>query len=279
MTRPSRSRTSTTTWSRARTSKPRSWTARGRSSFPRPSRFLCICIVFVPMFTLGGVAGYPVSADGEGGRLRPDRLLCALAHPGQHDGALPARPSGDARPRSASPADPQSARPLPTRIRTALRGRAGFLSTPAHNRFGADGCCLSPASWSRFSRSFALAPYLGRNFFPPIESPQIALHVRAPTGTRIEETGRRGRQDRSGHPGDHPARVAALDCRQYRSVDQRHQHGLFQYWIDRRVGRRYPDHPERWPGGRGAGLREGDARTAAAANFPARRSPSCRPTL
>src|ERR1700691_4025973 len=38
--------------------------------------------------------------------------------------------------------------------------------------------------------SFALTPYLGRNFFPPIESPQIALHVRAPTGTRIEATGR-----------------------------------------------------------------------------------------
>jgi multidrug efflux pump subunit AcrB len=36
--------------------------------------------------------------------------------------------------------------------------------------------------------SFALAPYLGRNFFPPIESTQIALHVRAPTGMRIEET-------------------------------------------------------------------------------------------
>jgi multidrug efflux pump subunit AcrB len=37
--------------------------------------------------------------------------------------------------------------------------------------------------------SFALAPYLGRNFFPPVESTQIALHVRAPTGMRIEETG------------------------------------------------------------------------------------------
>ena len=36
--------------------------------------------------------------------------------------------------------------------------------------------------------SFGLAPYLGRNFFPPIESTQIALHVRAPTGMRIEET-------------------------------------------------------------------------------------------
>ena len=36
--------------------------------------------------------------------------------------------------------------------------------------------------------SFGLAPFLGRNFFPPIESTQIALHVRAATGMRIEET-------------------------------------------------------------------------------------------
>jgi len=36
--------------------------------------------------------------------------------------------------------------------------------------------------------SFALTPYLGRNFFPPIESTNIALHARVPTGTRIEET-------------------------------------------------------------------------------------------
>ena len=37
----------------------------------------------------------PVSPDGESGRFRPDRLLCALAHPGQHDGALSARSSGE----------------------------------------------------------------------------------------------------------------------------------------------------------------------------------------
>ena len=78
----------------------------------------------------------PVSTDGESGRFRSDRLVCALAHPGQYDGALSACSSGDARPRSAPGAYAQSARPLPTRIRTALRSRAGFLSALAHNRFG-----------------------------------------------------------------------------------------------------------------------------------------------
>ncbi|MFP3559167.1 efflux RND transporter permease subunit [Paraburkholderia sp. SIMBA_049] len=36
--------------------------------------------------------------------------------------------------------------------------------------------------------SFLLTPWLGRNFFPEIDSGEIAIHVRAPIGTRIEET-------------------------------------------------------------------------------------------
>ena len=36
--------------------------------------------------------------------------------------------------------------------------------------------------------SFGLAPFLGQNFFPTVESSQIKLHARAPIGTRIEET-------------------------------------------------------------------------------------------
>jgi multidrug efflux pump subunit AcrB len=36
--------------------------------------------------------------------------------------------------------------------------------------------------------SFALIPLLGRNFFPTVDAGQINLHVRAPVGTRLEET-------------------------------------------------------------------------------------------
>ena len=36
--------------------------------------------------------------------------------------------------------------------------------------------------------SFALTPFLGQNFFPTVESTQIKLHLRAPIGTRIEDT-------------------------------------------------------------------------------------------
>src|SRR5712675_1857295 len=36
--------------------------------------------------------------------------------------------------------------------------------------------------------SFGLAPYLGQDFFPTVDGGQMKLHIRAPTGTRIEET-------------------------------------------------------------------------------------------
>jgi multidrug efflux pump subunit AcrB len=36
--------------------------------------------------------------------------------------------------------------------------------------------------------SLALAPWIGEDFFPQIDAGQIRLHVRAPAGTRIEET-------------------------------------------------------------------------------------------
>jgi multidrug efflux pump subunit AcrB len=36
--------------------------------------------------------------------------------------------------------------------------------------------------------SFLLVPFLGRNFFPSVDAGQITLHVRAPVGSRIEDT-------------------------------------------------------------------------------------------
>src|SRR6266550_1759191 len=38
--------------------------------------------------------------------------------------------------------------------------------------------------------SFLLLPYVGQDFFPNVDSGQFKLHLRAPTGTRIEETAR-----------------------------------------------------------------------------------------
>jgi multidrug efflux pump subunit AcrB len=38
--------------------------------------------------------------------------------------------------------------------------------------------------------SFALVPFTGRDFFPAVDTGEIRLHMRAPTGTRIEQTAR-----------------------------------------------------------------------------------------
>jgi len=38
--------------------------------------------------------------------------------------------------------------------------------------------------------SFGLVPFLGENFFPAVDAGRILMHVRAPVGTRIEETAR-----------------------------------------------------------------------------------------
>jgi multidrug efflux pump subunit AcrB len=35
-----------------------------------------------------------------------------------------------------------------------------------------------------------IVPWLGQDFFPTIDSGSFNLHLRAPTGTRIEETAR-----------------------------------------------------------------------------------------
>ena len=56
--------------------------------------------------------------------------------------------------------------------------------------------------------SFGLAPFLGANFFPAVDSGQITLHVRAPVGTRIEETAALfDHVEQADPPGD-PARRA-----------------------------------------------------------------------
>ena len=45
-----------------------------------------------------------------------------------------------------------------------------------------------------FVGSLGLFPLIGQNFFPTVDAGQLRLHVRVPTGTRIEETERRFRQ-------------------------------------------------------------------------------------
>jgi multidrug efflux pump subunit AcrB len=171
---------------------------------------LCICIVFVPMFQLGGVAGYLFKPMAEavvfaliGSFILSRTLVPTLAnyllrahHVVDHDTLLEHRHRseyyGYARPQS--------------------RRKLGFLSLDHLKRFQRGFERRFQATRKRYRfllrlaltnarifligfmavvlLSFGLAPFLGRNFFPSVDAGQIKLHVRAQTGTRIEETAR-----------------------------------------------------------------------------------------
>ena len=145
---------------------------------------LCICIVFVPMFFLSGVARFLFVPLAEAvmfamlwsfilSRTLVPTMAKYMLQPHEHrDDAPPSRnplvkfqrrfEAGFERVRNAY-------REL---LAMAIRGRAlftlGFL--------GLVGV------------SFLLVPFIGRNFFPAVDTGSILMHVRTQIGTRVEET-------------------------------------------------------------------------------------------
>lgn len=152
---------------------------------------LCICIVFVPMFFLSGVARFLFVPLAEAvvfamlasyilsRTLVPTlvMLMMGRAH-AQHAQAATA---GDARPsllqrvyRSFDRRFERVRRAYTLVLSALLSKRGSFIALFL-------GFCLL---------SSLLYPVLGRDFFPGVDAGQIRLHMRAPTGTRIEETAR-----------------------------------------------------------------------------------------
>jgi len=152
---------------------------------------LSICIVFVPIMFLGGVGGalfaplamsvvFAMLASYFLSRTLVPTMVLYLLAPEARAGH--ARDAGHDAP-----------------IRRSLFGRigdsfeAGFVKL---NRAyeGALDWALEH-TWAviivflafAFS-SLALYPFVGRDFFPTVDAGQLRLHVRAPAGTRIEET-------------------------------------------------------------------------------------------
>src|SRR5271165_2146167 len=154
---------------------------------PATVSLLCICIVFVPMFNLGGVAGYLF-------RPMAEAVLFALVASYVLSRTLV---NTMARYLLASQGlqEPGAAR-SPTRNPLALFQRGFERRFEATRAFYRRLLETALAARGKFiagflvavAASFALAPYLGQNFFPPTANTQIKLHVRAPTGTRIEDT-------------------------------------------------------------------------------------------
>jgi CzcA family heavy metal efflux pump len=157
---------------------------------------LCICIVFVPMFFLPGVAGFLFVPMAEAvvfamiaSFILSRTLVPTLAkfllktHPGAHGLEV-------METHNAQAGRPASRNPL-MRFQHAFeqrfeRIRAGYrdllLLALEHRRTFIIGFMAVVLL------SFGLLPFLGRNFFPSVDSGEISLHVRAPVGTRIEDT-------------------------------------------------------------------------------------------
>src|SRR3984885_10652017 len=156
---------------------------------------LCLCIVFVPMFQLGGVAGYLFRPVAEavvfaliGSFILSRTLVPTMANylmrgpHGSHGEAAPATESRAVRSRNPLKRFQEGFERRFEAIRERYRALLVLaLGRPKLFMIGFLACVLV---------SFALAPFLGENFFPSVDSGQILLHVRAQPGTRIEETAR-----------------------------------------------------------------------------------------
>jgi multidrug efflux pump subunit AcrB len=152
---------------------------------------LCICIVFVPMFFLSGVARFlfvPLAESVMFAMVFSFLLSRTL---------VPTMAKYLLKPHIGHVQDhtkePPSRNPF---VRFQRGFEARFMSMRAgyhdllalaieHRRVFVTGFLLFVVL------SFLLAPFLGRNFFPQVDGGQILMHVRAPVGTRIEETAAR----------------------------------------------------------------------------------------
>jgi multidrug efflux pump subunit AcrB len=161
----------------------------GEIAVPALVSTMCICIVFVPMFFLTGVARFLFVPLAEAvvfamiasyilsRTLVPTLAMLLFSHGGPNVGHAHSGP----------------ARSVFGRIHERFnhffeRVRANYIALLSlllarRRMFGSAflGFCLA---------SLVLVFFLGRDFFPTVDAGNIRLHMRAPTGYRIEETAR-----------------------------------------------------------------------------------------
>jgi CzcA family heavy metal efflux pump len=143
---------------------------------------LCICIVFLPMFFLSGVSKYlfvPL-AEAVVFAMLASYILSRTLVPTLAMYLLKKKDDGS-----------EQRRGLFTQLQN--RFECGFerfrlsyqflLTTVVHRRK-----LFIPAFLLTCLAPFLLVPWLGQNFFPSSDNGEFMLHVRAKSGTRIEET-------------------------------------------------------------------------------------------
>jgi multidrug efflux pump subunit AcrB len=159
----------------------------GEIALPAMVSTFCICIVFVPMFSLAGVARYlfvplaeavmfaVISSYVLSRTLVPTMIMFFERHHHKQTGekhvAFWVRPLVTLQ-QGFEKAFDRFREAYANLLATVLRHRGAFA-------VGFLGFCI--ATW-------LLVPFLGQNFFPAVDAGTFRLHVRAPTGTRIEQT-------------------------------------------------------------------------------------------
>ncbi|MGY3622906.1 efflux RND transporter permease subunit [Bradyrhizobium sp. USDA 10063] len=146
---------------------------------------LCICIVFVPMFFLTGVARFLFVPMAEAvmfamiwsfilSRTLVPTMAKYLLQPHVHheDGLPPTRNPFKLFQRGFEARFERIRRGYRDLLAMALGHRAVFVT-------GFLGFVVA---------SLLLVPFLGRNFFPSVDAGNILMHVRTQVGTRVEET-------------------------------------------------------------------------------------------
>src|SRR5882762_5868166 len=145
---------------------------------------LAICIVFVPMFLLSCVARYLFVPLAEAvvfamltsyvlSRTLVPTLAKYWLRTHEQEQAAAARPNAWQR----------FQRGFEARFERIRDRYQSVLTTILHHR----GVFMAVFLGMAFA-SMLLIPFLGRNFFPEVDAGQIKLHVRGPTGTRVEDT-------------------------------------------------------------------------------------------
>src|SRR6202045_2161986 len=161
----------------------------GEIALPAMVSPFCICIVFVPMFSLAGVARYlfvplaeavmfaVISSYVLSRTLVPTMIMFFERHHHKQATGQEKRNAFWVRPLVALQQHFEKAF---DRFRDVY---ANLLGTLLEHRaaFAVGFLSFCVASW-------LLVPFLGQNFFPAVDAGTFRLHVRAATGTRIEQT-------------------------------------------------------------------------------------------
>jgi multidrug efflux pump subunit AcrB len=153
---------------------------------------LCICIVFVPMFALKGVAGYLFVPMAEAvvfamvasfilSRTLVPTMAMYLLKPHLRPGEAEEDGERDLHGASGKNWAARFQHGFEKRFEGFREGYRNILAMALANRL------VFVIGFLAFVVvSFLLLPFLGENFFPSVDSGQITLHVRPPVGTRIE---------------------------------------------------------------------------------------------